>query len=76
MKELDEVGDEEIDSVLEGKKLDTIVFYFLRAKKFIFPLRNLLPNEFKFVYLGSNIGSAYSRNSFQFENVSDKRPST
>ena len=73
MKELDEVGDEEIDSVLEGKKLDTIVFYFLRV---IFPLRNLLPNEFKFVYLGSNIGSAYSRNSFQFENVSDKRPST
>ena len=74
MKELDEVGDEEIDSVLEGKKLDTIVFYFLR--EFTFPLRNLLPNEFEFVYLGSNIGSAYSRNSFQFENVSDKRPST
>jgi len=42
VKELDEVGDDEIDSVLEG----------------------------------SNIGSAYSRNSEQFEYVDDKRPST
>ena len=72
MKELDEVGDEEIDSVLEGNKY-AIVFYFLSVT---LPIRNLLSNEFKFVYLGSNIGSAYSRNSFQFENVSDKRPST
>ena len=28
------------------------------------------------LYLGSNIGSAYSRNSEQFEYVDDKRPSS
>merc|ERR1712150_117567 len=44
VKELDEVGDDEIDSVL-GSEIE-----------------------------GSNIGSAYSRNSAQFEDVVDMRP--